>query len=107
MPKYIPDTSSQQEEMLKEIGFKSVDDLYSVVPESVRLKKLNIPFDVYDGSSTITCKIFAKPEDSKQIIKRLKMCGLDLLLEEYKLEDILKCMGIMTGNTIEVKKENN
>lgn len=41
----------------------------------------------------------------KQIIKRLKMCGLDLLLEEYKLEDILKCMGIMTGNTIEVKKD--
>ena len=34
--------------------------------------KVLIPFDVYDGSSTITCKIFAKPEDSKQIIKRLK-----------------------------------
>jgi len=41
----------------------------------------------------------------KQIIKRLKMCGLDLLLEEYKLEDILKCMGIMTGKTIEVTKK--
>lgn len=34
--------------------------------------KVLIPFDVYDGSSTITCKIFSKPEDSKQIIKRLK-----------------------------------
>ena len=42
--------------------------------ESRELKtgKVLIPFDVYDGSSTITCKIFAKPEDSKQIIKRLK-----------------------------------
>ena len=34
--------------------------------------KFLIPFDVYDGSSTITCKIFAKPEENKQIVKRLK-----------------------------------
>ena len=42
--------------------------------ESRELKtgKVLIPFDVYDGSSTITCKIFAKAEDSKQITKRLK-----------------------------------
>ena len=43
MPKYIPDTTNQQEQMLKDIGYKSIDDLYDVVPESVRLKKLNIP----------------------------------------------------------------
>ena len=43
MPKYIPDTTLQQEAMLKEIGLSSVDDLYSVVPEIVKLKELNIP----------------------------------------------------------------
>ena len=43
MGKYIPDTSLQQQEMLKQIGLKSVDDLYSVVPENVKLKQLNIP----------------------------------------------------------------
>ena len=43
MGKYIPDTSLQQQKMLKQIGLESVDDLYSVVPENVRLKKLNIP----------------------------------------------------------------
>ncbi len=34
--------------------------------------KILIPFDVYDGSSTITCKIFAEADKSKEIIKRLK-----------------------------------
>ena len=33
--------------------------------------KILIPFDVYDGSSTITCKIFAEADKSKNIIKRL------------------------------------
>ncbi|MBO7676364.1 MAG: aminomethyl-transferring glycine dehydrogenase, partial [Erysipelotrichaceae bacterium] len=43
MGRYIPETLSEQEAMLKDIGYKSIDDLYSMVPESVRLKQLNIP----------------------------------------------------------------
>ena len=43
MSKYIPDTTLEQEEMLKEIGLKKIDDLYSMVPEKARLSDLNIP----------------------------------------------------------------
>ncbi|MBQ6479375.1 MAG: aminomethyl-transferring glycine dehydrogenase subunit GcvPA [Erysipelotrichaceae bacterium] len=43
MGRYIPETLSEQEAMLREIGYTSIDDLYSMVPEQVRLKELNIP----------------------------------------------------------------
>ncbi len=43
MGRYIPETVSEQEAMLKDIGYTSIDDLYSMVPEQVKLKDLNIP----------------------------------------------------------------
>ena len=42
--RYIPTTEEQKEEMLKEIGVSSFEDLIKSVPQSLRLKdKLNIP----------------------------------------------------------------
>ena len=42
--RYIPSTSEQQKEMLKEIGVSSFEELITSIPENVRLKKkLNIP----------------------------------------------------------------
>lgn len=42
--RYIPNTQSQQEEMLQAIGMQRVDDLFSMVPEDVRLKRrLDVP----------------------------------------------------------------
>ena len=42
--RYIPSTSEQQEEMFKEIGVSSFEELITCIPENVRLKKkLNIP----------------------------------------------------------------
>ncbi len=43
MGRYIPESKAQQEEMLKQIGLKKIDDLYSMVPESARLSDLAIP----------------------------------------------------------------
>jgi len=41
---YIPTTGEQQREMLDEIGLKSIDELFTDIPESVKLKApLNIP----------------------------------------------------------------
>ncbi len=41
--RYIPVTKEQQEEMLKKIGVKSIDDIFSVIPEEFLLKReLNI-----------------------------------------------------------------
>ena len=45
------------------------------VPDPTELKKTGkflYSFDVYDGTSTITCKLFATPEQNVKISKRLK-----------------------------------
>jgi len=42
--RYIPNTNEQKEEMLKNIGVSSFEQLIENVPDTVRLKrKLNIP----------------------------------------------------------------
>jgi len=44
MGSYIPSTLTQQEEMLKEAGFSSLDDLYRDVPEDLKLRNaLDLP----------------------------------------------------------------
>lgn len=44
MGSYVPNTKAEREQMLKEIGYNGWEDLFSVIPESVRLKQpLNLP----------------------------------------------------------------
>lgn len=44
MSRYIPNTYEQQAEMLKETGFKSIDDLFDDIPEGIRFKgRLDLP----------------------------------------------------------------
>lgn len=44
MGSYVPNTRKEQQEMLKEIGFGSFDEMFSHIPEEVRLKEgLNLP----------------------------------------------------------------
>ena len=61
MGRYIPETKAQQEEMLKQIGLSSLDDLYESVPEQARLKDLQIPegkseLEVYEEMCDIANK---------------------------------------------------
>lgn len=44
MSRYIPQTEDQKSEMLRESGYASISELFSEVPESIKLKRnLNIP----------------------------------------------------------------
>jgi len=44
MHRYIPNTGKQREEMLKDIGVSSVEELFADIPESIRLKReLDLP----------------------------------------------------------------
>ena len=61
MSKYIPDTTLEQEEMLKQIGLSKIDDLYSMVPEKARLSDLNIP----EGKSELEVAQIMKTMSSK------------------------------------------
>ncbi|MRR30848.1 glycine dehydrogenase, partial [bacterium] len=40
---FIPHTDSEREEMLKEIGISSLDELFTAVPKDFRFPKLNLP----------------------------------------------------------------
>lgn len=44
MGSYVPNTLEERQEMLKEIGYNSIDDLFSHIPDEVKIKGgLNIP----------------------------------------------------------------
>lgn len=43
MPKWIPDGDAVEEELLREVGLGSYDELFADVPKSVRVKKLGLP----------------------------------------------------------------
>ena len=44
MGSYVPNTDREQQAMLKEAGYKSFDDMFSCIPDEVKLKKpLNLP----------------------------------------------------------------
>ena len=43
MASYIPYTGEERQAMLKAVGLDSIDQLYDVVPESVRVKDLDLP----------------------------------------------------------------
>lgn len=50
MGKYIPNTEIEQKEMLKEIGFTSFEELFTQIPEEVRLKR---ELDLPEGKSEL------------------------------------------------------
>ena len=44
MGSYVPNTKEQRQEMLKEIGFQTMDDLFAHIPAEVKIQGgLNIP----------------------------------------------------------------
>ena len=61
MARYIPETQKEQEVMLEKIGLKQIDDLYSMVPEEVKLKELDLPegkseYEVLEELKSIAAK---------------------------------------------------
>ncbi len=48
MGSFVPNTKEEREQMLREAGYESFDDMFSVIPEEVRLRK---PLDLPSGLS--------------------------------------------------------
>ena len=44
----------------------------TIEEKELKSGKFLVSFNVYDGTSTITCKLFSKPEEKKRIVSRLK-----------------------------------
>ena len=49
MGSYIPATGEERQAMLQAIGLTSVDELFDVGPEAVRVKNLDLPEGRSDG----------------------------------------------------------
>ena len=47
-------------------------EISNMETKELRSGKILVSFDLYDGSSSISCKSFLKPEDSSEVISRLK-----------------------------------
>ena len=42
-------TELERQEMLKEIGYSSIDDLFKFIPDSLKLKNINLPKSLWEG----------------------------------------------------------
>lgn len=74
MARYIGNTTADREEMLKEIGLKHIDSLFTSIPESVRLKnKLKLP----------------EAQSEMELVKNLK----SLAKQNYNLSDFTCFLG--------------
>ena len=40
---YIPKSASEREQMLRDIGLESVDELFAQIPDEIKIKQLNLP----------------------------------------------------------------
>jgi DNA polymerase-3 subunit alpha (Gram-positive type) len=47
-------------------------EMLNIETKELKSGKILLTFDVYDGSSSITCKAFCQPEEQKKILGRLK-----------------------------------
>ena len=61
MGSYIPNTPEEQLDMLKSIGYNSIDDLFISIPDEVKIDKLNIP----EGKSELEVREIIKAMASK------------------------------------------
>ncbi|MBI5184092.1 MAG: aminomethyl-transferring glycine dehydrogenase subunit GcvPA [Nitrospinae bacterium] len=59
--RYIPNTENDCREMLKEIGVDSHEELFSSIPEGLRLKKgLNLPHGMSEGGLSLYMKVLSE-----------------------------------------------
>ena len=61
---FIPHTQAETEQMLKSIGVKSIEDLFSVVPEKFRFPKLDLPDGVTEMEALSEMKEYAAANET-------------------------------------------
>ncbi len=88
---------------LVDTGKAAIDGEIVNMADTRELKtgKILIPFDVYDGSSTITCKIFAEADKSKNILKRLKNAKGVKIAGTVQFDPFAKELGVIANVIVE------
>ena len=72
MGSYVPNTLEERQEMLKEIGYSSIEDLFAHIPDEVKIKGgLNIP----EGKSELEVRREMENIASKnQVLRSFSEC---------------------------------
>ncbi|MDR0978606.1 MAG: PolC-type DNA polymerase III [Lachnospiraceae bacterium] len=84
-----------------------------VEKKELKTGKVLIIYNVYDGTSTITCKTFAEAEKAPQIEKRIRSAKILKVIGNAQYDPYAKELGIMTNGVIEMpeikkkKREDN
>ena len=98
--------------IIKVIDISPEDDMAAIsgeiLPGTIEEKELKsgkflVSFNVYDGTSTISCKIFLKPEEKKAIIKRLKSSKGVKLEGKSGISNFTHEMEILANTVIETE----
>ena len=98
--------------IIKVIDISPEDDMAAIsgeiLPGTIEEKELKsgkflVSFNVYDGSSTISCKIFLKPEEKKKVIKRLKSSKGVKLEGKSGISNFTHEMEILANTVIETE----
>ena len=74
------------------------------IPDPTELKKLGkylISFDVYDGTSSITCKAFAKDDEKDEVIGKLKKASAVAIGGKAGFDNFAKEITIMCNKIVE------
>lgn len=98
------------EDLTVDSGKIALDGEIVNIMDSRELKsgKFLLAFDVYDGTSTITCKAFVQPEKVKDVTKRLKGAKGVKLEGNAQFDPFAKEIGVVCNTIIETpgkKKE--
>ena len=82
MGTFVPNTKAQQQEMLKEIGFEKLDDLFAHIPDDVKLKgDLNLP----DGMSEM--EVSREMKKIADEIFLITVIGSEIIMVDIRLCD--------------------
>ncbi len=78
-------------------------DFVFVQSKELRNGKFLIMFNVYDGTSTITCKAFCEPDKAKKVVKRLNDAKGVKVSGTAQFDPYAKEVGIMSNIIIETR----
>ena len=76
-------------------------EILNIDSRELKSGKVLVMFDLYDGSSTITCKVFSEGDKSKDLIKRLKGAKGIKLEGTAQFDPFAKELGVIANVIIE------
>ena len=101
--------SLKLKEQLVKVADLSVDsgrvqldgEILNIDSRELKSGKVLVMFDLYDGSSTITCKVFSEGDKSKDLIKKLKGAKGVKLEGTAQFDPFSKELGVIANTIIE------